>query len=67
MSKVQIQEGQVFISKKKERFRRIVGIVHERVIYSDGSNRNKDCNPTTFKRWVTNSKASVADKNVGSW
>lgn len=39
-----------------DRFRRIVGVIEDRVVYSVGRDTNRICKVTTLKRWARHAK-----------
>ncbi len=54
--KVELKEGEVFYPKPdnfsaRHPFRRIIGIVGDRVFFSAGGDRNYCCKKTSFLAW----------------
>lgn len=56
-----LKEGDVFYVNHcaAPRYRRIVGIIGEVIVYCIGGNRNYSCSRTTFLRWISVNQSYV--------
>lgn len=56
-----LARGQIWVSTRAGQFRELLWVTDERVIYTDGGSRSRECQVETFRRWAREKQAQIAN------
>lgn len=56
-----LARGQIWVSTGAGQFRELLWVTDERVIYTGGGDRSRECLVKTFRRWARERRAQIAN------
>lgn len=62
---IDVREGDVYVAPAANKMRRVLGVLHGKVVYSRGGWHQRICNLKSFRVWCRKQQAQLTHRQLG--